>query len=209
MLPLSLDLARLRVVLLGNGTACVSRLHWLEEAGAAELAVYAAAPSPALAAAAGERLRRYWPQSEELRGAHLIFIADIAEPERSTVAASAREAGAILHVEDDHALTDCHAPAILRRGALTIAISTEGAAPGAAAEIKRYLAASIGPEWRARIERLRTLRQRWRLAGADVATVRRLTAAQIGRYGWRKDRHPTAANDRGIRPEAEKGGGSS
>ncbi|HLI20960.1 MAG TPA: NAD(P)-dependent oxidoreductase [Stellaceae bacterium] len=208
MLPLSLDLARLRLVLLGGDAACVSRLRWLEVAGARALSVYAARPSPALVEAAGARLKPHWPRLDDLRGAHLVFIADVPEPERSALAALAREAGAILHVEDEPALTDSHAPAVLRRGALTIAISTAGAAPGAAAEIKQLLAARIGPEWRERIEELRALRQRWRRSGADHATVRRLTAARIDRYGWRKDRSMVAANDRGIRSETERGGSS-
>jgi precorrin-2 dehydrogenase len=210
MLPLSLDPARLRFVLIGTGAPCLRRLHWLEDAGAATLTVYAAAASAALLGAAGARLRSHWPTAEELRGAQLVFIADVPEPERSRLAATARAAGAILHVEDAPGLSDSHAPAVLRRGALTIAISTDGAAPGAAAEIKQFLAATIGPEWRERIERMRTLRQRWRLGGADHDAVRRLTAAQIGRYGWLKRMSfAVAANDRGAKTRDTESGGVS
>ncbi len=210
MLPLSLELAQLRLVLIGTGDACLARLRWLEEAGAAAIAVYSEAPSAALASAAGDRLCRHWPEVRELHGVQLAFIADVPEPDRSRLAELARAAGAILHVEDAPALSDSHAPAVLRRGALTIAISTEGAAPGAAAEIKRFLATAIGPEWRERIERLRVQRQRWRLGGADQASVRRLTAAQIGRYGWLKRRpFAVAANDRDIQLTETNGGGVS
>jgi precorrin-2 dehydrogenase / sirohydrochlorin ferrochelatase len=197
MLPLSLELARLRLALIGTSGTCLARLRWLEEAGAAVFAVYSETPSADLASAAGSRLRRHWPAAHEVHGIQLAFIADVPEPDRSRLAALARAAGAILHVEDAPALSDSHAPAILRRGALTIAISTEGAAPGAAAEIKRFLATTIGPEWRERIEQLRVLRQRWRLGGADHARVRRLTAAQIDRYGWlKRQSFAGAANDR-------------
>jgi siroheme synthase-like protein len=210
MLPLSLDLTHLHLVLIGSGKPCLRRLRLLDEAGARSLLVFSARPTPDLASAAGSRLRRRWPRAHELRGAQLVFIADVAEPERSAIAAAARATGAILHVEDVPALSDSHAPSVLRRGALTIAVSTAGTAPGAAAEITRFLAAVIGPEWRERIKRIGALRQAWRRDGADHETVRRLTAAQLGRYGWLKHRRfALAANDRGTRLKETDGRGVS
>jgi siroheme synthase (precorrin-2 oxidase/ferrochelatase) len=110
-----------------------------------------------------------------------------------------------LHVEDAPALTDSHAPAVLRRGALTIAVTTDGTAPAVAAELRDFLSGAIGPEWRSRLDQIAALRREWRNAGADHATVRRLTAAQIGRYGWPK----LAANDRGAKTKEPTGGGLS
>jgi siroheme synthase-like protein len=210
MLPLSLDLARLNLVLVGTGDACLRRLRLLNEAGARSLTVYAANPSPTLAAEAGRTLRRHWPKRDELRGVQLVFITDIPEPHRTALAGLARSVGAILHVEDAPALTDSHAPAVLRRGALTIAVATDGTAPGLAAEIKEFIAGLIGPEWRGRLERIAELRRQWRETGADHATVRRLTAAQIDRYGWPKQ-HSVAvpANDRGTEIKEPTGGGVS
>lgn len=210
MLPLSLELARLNLVLIGNGDACLRRLRLLGEAGAQSLAVFAARPSPALATEAGRHLRRHWPKRDELRGAQLVFIADVPEPQRTALAGLARSVGAILHVEDAPALTDSHAPAVLRRGALTIAVTTEGAAPGLAAELRDFLAELIGPEWRARLVRIAALRREWHKTGADHASVRRLTAARIDRYGWLKQHHAAApANDRGTEIKEPTGGGMS
>lgn len=207
MLPVSLDLARLRLVLIGNGTACARRLRLLEEAGARALTVFSPTPSPLLIAAAGERLLRRWPQHGELQRAQLVFIADVPEPERGALAAAARAAGAILHVEDAPELTDSHAPAVLRRGALTIAVSTGGMAPGVAAEIKHFLSGVFGPEWQERLARMQALRQRWRRTGFDHQRVRRLTAAQLGRYGWLKQSPSVAAaNDRGAALNETEGG---
>jgi precorrin-2 dehydrogenase/sirohydrochlorin ferrochelatase len=209
MLPLSLDLARLNLVLVGTGDACLRRLRLLQEAGARSLTVYSASPSPALAREAGRTLRRHWPKRDELRGAQLVFIADIPEPRRTALAGLARSVGAILHVEDAPALTDSHAPAVLRRGNLSIAAATDGTAPGLAAEVKAFLEQLIGPEWRGRLEEIAELRQEWRGAGADHATVRRLTAAQIDRYGWLKRSVAVAANDRGTEIKEPTGGGVS
>lgn len=168
--------------------------------------VFAADPSPALAAEAGRQLRRHWPKRDELRGAQLVFIADVAEPQRTALAGLARSVGALLHVEDAPALSDSHAPAVLRRGALTIAVATDGTAPGVAVELRDFLARSIGPEWRGRLEQIAALRREWRTAGADHATLRCLTAAQLGRYGWPV---AVAANDRDDKTKEPNGGGVS
>ena len=206
MLPLSLNLARLNFVLIGEGEACLRRLRLLREAGARSITVFSAGPSPALASAAGRRLRRHWPKRDELRGAQVVFIADVPEPRRTALTGLARSVGAILHVEDAPTLTDSHAPAVLRRRALTIAVATDGTAPGVAAELRDFLAEVVGPEWDARLDHIAALRRAWRAAGADHATARCLTAAQLGRYGWR---NAVAANDRGTKAKEPRGGGVS
>jgi precorrin-2 dehydrogenase / sirohydrochlorin ferrochelatase len=195
MLPLNLDLARLRLALIGNGAAAARRLAWLDEAGAAALVVFAAEPSADLARAARERLERRWPSRADLAGMHLVFVADPDEPQRDALAECARKAGAIVHVEDEPRLTDIHAPAVLRRGDLTIAVSTQGASPGAAVEIREFLGRIFGPEWHGRIDQMRMLRQRWRRAGVSHELVRHLTASQLARFGWLK-KNARAANDR-------------
>ena len=198
MLPLSLDLTQLRLALIGNGVAAARRLAWLDEAGATTVRVFAAAPSPELSLAAGTRLAPHWPSNAELDGVQLVFIVDPPKPQRGALAAAARAIGAIVHVEDIPALSDVHAPAVLRRGDLTIAISTNGAAPGLAAELRQFLGQIFGPEWRDRVSEMRALRQRWRKAGVSHELVRHLTGSQLARRGWLgKNTSAIAANDRG------------
>ncbi len=190
MLPLSLNLARLRVALIGRGQAAAHRLHWLEEAGARGVTVFAAPP-----------------ESKALSGMQLVFIAGLATPLRDLAAASARAAGAIVYVEDAPAISDIQAPAVLRRGDLVLAISTSGAAPGLAAEVRRFLADTFGPEWRGRVQEMKALRRRWQDGEIGPEAIRRLTAAHIARNGWLAKRRPKAANDRG-KPFHERGGGT-
>src|SRR5215469_11015912 len=104
MLPLSFDLTELRLALIGNGPAAASRLAWLNEAGAATLRVFSATPSAELAWLAGPQLTQHWPSIGDLAGIQLAFIVDVPEPERGRLAAAARAAGAIVHVEDAPAL---------------------------------------------------------------------------------------------------------
>lgn len=205
MLPLILDLARLRLVLVGSGVAARRRLALLEEAGARELTVFAPQPSSELAEAAGTRLRRRWPSPGDLATAQLVFIADAAAELRPLFAQYARSAGALVHVEDAPGISDAHAPAVLRRGALTIAVATGGASPGLAAEIKRFLGELIGPEWQGRLDELASLRRRWRRAGALPLAVRRRTREWISRRCWlpaEPPAFPATANDRASAPAA-------
>jgi precorrin-2 dehydrogenase/sirohydrochlorin ferrochelatase len=207
MLSLSLDLTRLRLALIGNGVAVARRLAWLDEAGAARVTVFSAAASPELVKIAGARLVPHWPEGSELAGVQLVFIADLPEATCRAFAAAAQAAGAIVHVEDVPSLCDAHAPAVLRRGDLTIAISTNGAAPGLAAELRQFLGGIFGPEWRGRLDEIKALRQRWRQAGSSHDTVRRLTAQRLTRHGWLKKSRGVAANDPG-KAITDRGGGS-
>lgn len=190
MLPLMLDLARLRLMLIGNGTMALRRLRLLEEAGAVALVVHADAPDDELVAAAGDRLRRTLPSPVEIAAAQLIFIADPAPDDTLRLAAAARGAGILVHVEDSPALTDAHAPAVLRRGDLTIAISTGGASPALARQVKQFLAGLFGPEWQGHLVHLAGLRRRWRADGANSASVTQLTEDLVTKAGWLRPAHP-------------------
>lgn len=184
MLPISVDLARVRVVLVGDGDAAHRRLRLLDEAGAAELEVYAPAPSPALAAAAGARLRRRLPRRAEIARAQLVFVAGVADPAAGDLCRAARKAGVLVNLEDDARRSDFHSAAVIRRGDLSVAISTGGKSPGLAALMRRMLEQRIGPEWELRLDEIAALRAGWRAAGADPAAIGRLTREWIGRHGW-------------------------
>jgi precorrin-2 dehydrogenase/sirohydrochlorin ferrochelatase len=171
MLPLMLDLSRLTLILIGDDAKAERRLALLDAADAADLTIYAERPSASLALAAGHRLVRRLPSAPEVAAARVVFISDKHAPYCRNLAVTARAAGALLHVEDEPALCDVQAPAVLRRGELTIAVSTGGRAPGLAVQLKRWLGTLFGPEWQGRIDELATLRRRWRANGADADTV--------------------------------------
>ncbi|HXQ52082.1 MAG TPA: NAD(P)-dependent oxidoreductase [Stellaceae bacterium] len=184
MLPLFIDLARLRLVLVGNGRAALRRLALLEEAGAQHIEIFAAAPSHEIAAAAGDRLTRRWPACEDLIGAQLVFIADVPEPERAALVHATRGLGVLVHVEDEPSLSDTQAPAVLRRGSLTLAVSTGGASPALASQLRDFLGRLFGPEWRGRVDEVSRKRHAWRKAGVAPETIAHLTGELVSRRGW-------------------------
>ena len=184
MLPLFIDLSRLRLVLAGSGAAAVRRLRLLEEAGATRVEIFAPAPSAELERAAGDRLARRLPSLAEMAQAQLVFIADLPPHERAALSRAARGAGVIVHVEDEPTLSDTQAPAVLRRGALTLAVSTGGASPAFAAQLRDFLGDVFGPEWRERLAELSRQRHAWRKAGAPPESIAHMTGDWVRRRGW-------------------------
>ncbi len=184
MLPISIDLARIRAILVGDNAEAERRLALLDEAGAGMLEIYAPSPRPAFAAAAGARLRRRLPRPAEIARAQLIFVAGVADPAAGEIRRMARAAGVLVNVADDRRRSDFHSAAVFRRGDLTVAISTNGKSPGLAALMRRMLEQRFGREWEARLERLAALRQGWREAGAGAAAIGRWTREWVEARGW-------------------------
>jgi precorrin-2 dehydrogenase len=184
MLPISVDLAQTRLMLVGNGAAACRRLALLDEAGAAALEIFAPEPHAELAGMAGPRLRRRLPSTTEIARAQLVFVAGIAEPMAAEIGRIAKAAGALVNVEDDRKHSDFHSAAVIRRGDLTVAISTNGKSPGLASLMRQVFDRRIGPEWELRLDEIAALRQAWRAAGADGIAVGRRTQEWVARHGW-------------------------
>lgn len=184
MLPISLDLAKIRVILVGGGKPALRRLELLEEAGAEGLQIYAPDPEPGLAASAGARLRRRLPEAQEIARAQLVFVAGAGEPVAEEIRRVAQAAGVLVNVEDDRGRSDFHSAAVIRRGDLTVAVSTNGKSPGLAALMRQMLERRIGPEWGIRLDRIAALRKAWRESGADAAAIGRRTREWVRRHGW-------------------------
>ncbi len=148
MFPISLDLSRLPVTLVGNGPQAARRLALLDEDGAENVIVYAPAPTEALARAGDGRLLRRWPTPAEVAQARLLLIADDVEAGvMRDLVATARAGGTLVNVEDRPELCDFHSPAVVRRGDLLLTVSTGGRSPRLAHRLGRFLGEVFGPEW--------------------------------------------------------------
>lgn len=82
-----------------------------------------------------------------LDGASLA-IAATGEPSLDRqIAVEARRRHVLVNVHDGPSLSDWSAPAVLRRGDLTVAIGTGGVAPALAVRLRDRLAGELGPEY--------------------------------------------------------------
>lgn len=119
--PVFLRLEGRRVLLVGGGKVAAAKLPALIEAGA-RVAVVAPVISPELARP-GVQLRREPFSPADLEGA--FFVVSAAPPEVNRAVAAAAEArGLFVNAVDDAEAASAWLSGVLRRGDVTLAIST-------------------------------------------------------------------------------------
>ncbi len=85
--------------------------------------------------------------ADDLRGAFLVFAATDALMVQDQVASDAEILGLPVNVADQPERCTFHVPAVLRRGDLTLAVSTAGKSPALAAMVRQRLAGQYGVEY--------------------------------------------------------------
>jgi len=145
-----LDLLHKKVVVIGGGRVASTKVRALLPCQPAPLVVVAprATLSIRRAADAGQLTWHPRPYAEtDLDGAVLAFGASDDRQLNARVAADARRRGIPVLAVDDVPNCDFIAPAIVRRGDLTVAISTAGRSPAMARRTRELLDASLPPYW--------------------------------------------------------------
>lgn len=122
------------VLVVGGGRVAAGKGRRLAEAGF-ELHVVAPAIDPALAALAAQHHARAF-EPGDLAGAALVLACTDDRGVNRTVGELARAAGIPVLVADAPAESTFHMPAVSRRGAVRVAISTDGAAPSVAKALR-------------------------------------------------------------------------
>jgi precorrin-2 dehydrogenase/sirohydrochlorin ferrochelatase len=141
LFPLFIRLDSRPCLVVGGGKVAGRKVDGLLEAGAAVTVVSPEAIAQIQRLASQGRIA--WRQktfsTDDLHGFFLAMAAtgDAAANER--IAAACREQGILINVADEPQLCDFFVPAVLRRGALSIAIATDGKSPLLASKIKADL----------------------------------------------------------------------
>jgi uroporphyrin-III C-methyltransferase/precorrin-2 dehydrogenase/sirohydrochlorin ferrochelatase len=175
LFPLFLKLAGRKVLVIGGGPVAAAKIAALREAEA-EVAVVAPEVEPVLAdlAAAGKiQLARRSFEATDLGGAWLVVAAATPEVNRAVAAAAESQRLFVLAVDDPKAASAFGA-GTLRRGGVTVAVSTDGRAPALAGLLREGLEAVLPDDlaaWTAEAERQRA---EWRAGGVPMAQRRPL-----------------------------------
>jgi siroheme synthase-like protein len=146
--PVYLDLQGRLAVVVGGTALAEEKARGLLDAGA-RVTVIAPAVTAGLAglAAGGELVHRSRDfQAGDLAGAALVIVAEGPPEIRDVILAEARQGNVLINTVDDLPRCNWIAPSILRRGHLTIAISTAGKAPVLAVRLRQQLERQIGEE---------------------------------------------------------------
>ena len=158
--PISLEVAGRKVVVIGRDAVIHGKADSLLEAEA-DVIVIAEGPEGLLAelkenGRATIVRRRYRPG--DLEGAFLCVASSEDESEREAIHREARSRSVLVNVMDDVPHCDFAAPAVVRRGDLTIAIATGGRSPALARRLRIELSEQFGPEWKDLIDLLGEIR---------------------------------------------------
>lgn len=195
LFPLFANLDSRPVLVLGGGVVAARKVEALLEAGAR---VSVAAPALTLCLQRQARDGRITHLAGAFRPAWLdgVWLVVAATSDAAVNRQVARHAEArhiFINVVDDAELSTFHAPARLRRGPLTLAISTGGQAPALARRLRAQLEAQLDESWGTLARLAARHRGRIRDTFHDLATRRRF-------YDWLLD-GPVGAWLRKAQPE--------
>lgn len=184
--PMFVDLRGKKCVVIGAGEIAAGKVGGLARCGA-EITVVSprAVPYVEEAARAGELtwLRRAF-RAEDVEGAFLAVAATASRRVNVAVFRACRQRGVLCNAVDDPAHCDFIYGAVVRRGALQIAVSTAGRSPALAGRIRRELEGQFGPEWETLLDSLGEEReriQRTKRPGANRARLLHAAAADAVR----------------------------
>jgi precorrin-2 dehydrogenase/sirohydrochlorin ferrochelatase len=169
--PAFLDLCQKRVVVIGGGTLATGKIHGLLPCGPDPLIVIAPRVSEFIEeqAAGGGLVWQPRTYSEgDIAGADYCFAATNDRDVNAAVAAEARPERVPVLAIDDVPNCDFIAPAILRRGRLVVAISTQGQSPALASHTRRKLEKLLPPQWGDLLDVAAAVRQELRPARSQV-----------------------------------------
>ena len=159
--PVYLDLRHRLVVVVGGGSVAERKTLGLIACGA-EVRVVAPTVTAALEDMARRRaiewIRREF-DGEDLRGAHLAFAATNNPVVNTRVCQACDWQGVLVNRVESPEASDFIVPSTLRRGGLTIAVSTAGASPHLARRIRQSLEERFGDEYAAWIDLLEKARR--------------------------------------------------
>ena len=158
--PLFADLDGRRCVVVGGGMVAQRKVTTLLGCGA-EVTVISPTLTRRLAALVHQgRVRgmRRRVRPGDLRGAWLVIAATDEPAINELVSRAATRARIFTNVVDQKPLCSFIAPAIFRRGLLTIAVSTGGASPALAKQLRRNFAVTIGVDYSRMLRLLKSLR---------------------------------------------------
>jgi uroporphyrin-III C-methyltransferase/precorrin-2 dehydrogenase/sirohydrochlorin ferrochelatase len=170
----ALNVSGRRCVVVGGDEQALTRARHLLDGGARVLVVASepVAELRDLAAAARLELRSRYSRAA-IRGAFLVMTTDADTCVQQRVWRDARAERALVNTADRPELCDFFSPALVRRGALQLAVSTSGESPYLAGALRERLERSVGEEWGQLAAMIGTVRRRLRRRAASPSHQRR------------------------------------
>lgn len=170
--PFFLNIHGKRCVVVGGGEVALRKVKVLLDCGANVTVV-----SPALhqdlvrlaEAGAISLIQRDYQQGD-LKDAFIAIAATAETDTNRRIAKEAKKQGVLVNVVDDPGQSDFITPACLRRGDLTIAVSTAGRSPALARKIRNRLEGNFGAEYTSLVSLINEVRSELKQQGVTVSS---------------------------------------
>jgi precorrin-2 dehydrogenase / sirohydrochlorin ferrochelatase len=120
----------------------------------------------------------------DLDGVFMVIAATNSRELNAAIFNEARQRNILCNVVDDPEYCDFYYPAVVRRGDLQLAISTNGKSPALAQGIRRELELQFGPEYAGWLEQLGRIRQELFASKIDPEERKRLLHRLASREGF-------------------------
>ncbi|SRR5579875_226882 len=167
--PIMLDIRGRRALVIGGDQVAAQKAASLAASGA-DVIVQSQQFCPQLLALAGQQrisLRQKVYEPGDLAGAFVVVAATGDRAFARTLWQEAQANGQLINIVDIPSCCSFILPSILRRGQLTISVSTEGASPGLARRIRQQLEDSFPSAYDAYLRLASVARARLRSAGVS------------------------------------------
>ena len=209
MYPVMLNLRGRPTLVVGGGEVALRKVEGLLAEGV-RLTVIAPEVVPAidgLARRGALELRRRCYREGDVAGFAIVFAATDDREVNAKVSAEAQGAALWVNVADDPELCTFYLPARVHRGALQLAIASEGGAPFVVRRLRQLFEQRIGPEWSEWMDAAARFRQAVRGLGLPQGAAERRYDAFFSATvdgGRLRSRVPRAAElDEWLAPRAD------
>lgn len=161
LFPIFLKLEGRPCLVVGAGAVGSQKIAGLLEAGADVVVID---PSPSVSFRETFAARVTWHQRNyvlaDLDGAYLVIVATSDEALNRQIYEEAQRRGILANVVDVPPLCDFYYPAVVRRGALIVAVSSQGESPHLAQRVRDEISEVLPEELSSTVERIGEERRR-------------------------------------------------
>jgi precorrin-2 dehydrogenase / sirohydrochlorin ferrochelatase len=204
LFPLFVKLGGRRVLVVGAGSIAESKISGLVDTGAE---VHVIAPSATAKVRAWARSGKIdWQQRgfepTDLDGAFLVVAATSFTQLHQQIFAEAQRRGVLCNIVDVPHLCDFYYPAVVRRGALQIAISTSGESPALAQRLRKELERQFGPEYEEWLKAIGEARSKMRHKTLDARKRQLLLHRMASQKAFREFHQGSKPSRRGGKAKA-------
>jgi precorrin-2 dehydrogenase/sirohydrochlorin ferrochelatase len=188
LFPLFLKLKGRKCLVVGAGAIGQSKIATLLDAGASVQVVAPRATAKIQGWARKGQIR--WRKREfhdaDLANCFLVVAATSSSKLHKKIFRLAKHREVLCNVVDVPKLCDFYYPAVVRRGALQVAVSTGGESPALAQRLRNELEAQFGPEYEDWVAELGKVRRRIRHGSAQATDQKKQLHELASKESFRK-----------------------